>query len=62
MTQDGPYKKYICLLCGWLYDEEFGALEDGLAPGTRWEDVPVNWVCPECGAGKLDFELMEIDE
>ncbi len=62
MTIDRSYKQYICLLCGWLYDEERGAPEEGLAPGTRWEDVPVNWVCPECGAGKLDFELMEIDE
>jgi len=53
-------KKYMCLICGWLYDEELGAPEEGLAPGTRWEDVPPNWTCPECGARKEDFEMIEI--
>ena len=37
-----------------------GLPDDGIAPGTRWEDVPLNWVCPECGAGKEDFELVEV--
>ena len=37
-----------------------GAPEEGLAPGTRWEDVPEYWVCPDCGAGKEDFEMIEI--
>jgi rubredoxin len=53
-------KKYMCLICGWIYDEETGAPEEGIAPGTRWEDVPPNWTCPECGARKEDFELIEI--
>jgi rubredoxin len=53
-------KKYMCLICGWLYDEELGAPEEGLAPGTRWEDVPPNWTCPECGARKEDFEMIEL--
>ena len=53
-------KKYMCLICGWLYDEELGAPEEGIAPGTRWEDVPPNWTCPECGARKEDFEMIEI--
>ncbi len=53
-------KKYMCLICGWIYDEAAGAPEDGLAPGTRWEDVPINWTCPECGARKDDFEMVEI--
>ena len=39
----------MCLICGWIYDEAAGMPEEGIAPGTRWEDVPVNWVCPECG-------------
>ena len=51
---------WMCLICGWIYDEETGVPEEGIAPGTRWEDVPPNWVCPECGARKEDFELMEI--
>lgn len=53
-------KKYMCLICGWIYDEAAGAPEDGLPPGTRWDDVPVNWTCPECGARKDDFEMVEI--
>ncbi len=52
-----PYKAYICLLCGYVYDEEFGDPDSGLAPGTRFEDIPEMWVCPVCGAGKKDFEL-----
>ena len=53
-------KKYMCLICGWIYDEAEGAPEEGIAPGTRWEDVPPNWTCPECGARKEDFEMIEI--
>ena len=52
-------KKYMCLICGWIYDEEVGSPEDGIPPGTRWEDVPPNWTCPECGARKDDFEMVE---
>lgn len=53
-------KKYQCIVCGWIYDEELGCPEDGLAPGTRWEDIPDDWLCPECGMGKDEFEMMEI--
>lgn len=56
-----PYKKYLCLLCGFVYDEEAGWLEDGIAPGTRWEDVPEDWLCPDCGAMKCDFEMIEME-
>ena len=52
-------KKYMCLICGWIYDEVTGAPDEGIAPGTRWEDVPPNWTCPECGARKEDFEMVE---
>ena len=55
-----PYKTYVCQVCGWLYDEAKGDEEEGLAPGTYWEDIPHNWVCPECGARKEDFELVEV--
>jgi rubredoxin len=54
-----PMKKYMCLICGWIYDEATGAPDEGIAPGTRWEDVPPNWTCPECGARKEDFEMIE---
>jgi rubredoxin len=53
-------KKYMCLICGWIYEEAAGAPDEGIAPGTRWEDVPPNWTCPECGARKDDFEMIEI--
>jgi rubredoxin len=54
------YRTYMCLICGFVYSEAAGLPEEGIAPGTRWEDVPVNWSCPECGARKEDFEMMEI--
>ncbi len=53
-------KKWVCLVCGWTYDEAMGWPEDGIAPGTRWEDIPEDWVCPECGVGKEDFEMVEV--
>lgn len=53
-------KTYMCLICGWIYEEEKGWPEDGIAPGTKWEDVPPNWTCPDCGARKDDFEMIEI--
>lgn len=52
------YSRYLCVVCGWIYDEETGDPEAGLAPGTRWEHVPEDWVCPDCGASKDDFELI----
>jgi len=53
-------KTYMCLICGYLYDEETGDLEAGIEPGTRWDDIPESWRCPNCGAGKEDFEMVEI--
>lgn len=52
-------KVWQCRVCGYIYDEAVGDPEHGLAPGTRWEDVPADWTCPECGAGKSDFDRME---
>ena len=40
------FKKWECIVCGWIYDEEKGHPEEGIEPGTRWEDVPQDWVCP----------------
>ena len=48
-------KTYVCTVCGYGYDEEKGIPEAGIAPGTRWEELPEDWVCPLCGAAKRDF-------
>lgn len=53
-------KKWQCIVCGWVYDEAAGDEEHGIAPGTRWADVPDGFVCPECGVAKHDFVMMEI--
>lgn len=53
-------KKYLCLTCGLIYDESQGWPDDGIAPGTKWEDVPSTWLCPDCGASKDDFDMIEI--
>lgn len=55
-----PFKKFVCLQCGFEYDEEKGWPEDGIAPGTRWADIPEDWSCPDCGAAKADFEMVEV--
>ena len=52
-------KKYICDVCGWIYDPEVGDPEGGIAPGTAFEDIPDDWVCPLCGVGKEDFSPVE---
>ncbi|MEX0731383.1 MAG: rubredoxin [Aquisalimonadaceae bacterium] len=54
------YKSWMCVICGWIYEEEEGLPEEGIAPGTRWEDIPASFTCPECGASKDDFEMIEI--
>jgi rubredoxin len=50
----------MCLGCGFLYDEERGWPEEGIAPGTRWDDIPADWRCPDCGTAKAQFEMVEI--
>ncbi len=53
-------KSYMCVVCGFIYEEAKGWPDEGIAPGTRWEDIPENWTCPECGAMKADFEMVEV--
>ena len=53
-------RTWMCLICGWIYDESAGDPEHGIAPGTSWADIPMNWTCPECGARKEDFEMVEL--
>ncbi len=52
-------KKWRCKVCDFLYDEALGLPEEGIPAGTRWEDVPEDWGCPDCGAEKGDFEMEE---
>ena len=53
-------KTYICVVCGFMYSEELGRPEEGIAPGTKWDDVPDSWTCPDCGAEKSDFDMVEV--
>ena len=55
-----PYRTFMCVVCGFIYDEAAGWPADGIAPGTRWEDVPETWTCPDCGVTKSDFEMVEV--
>ena len=48
--------KYVCKVCGWEYDEEAGDTDNGIEPGTKFEDLPGDFVCPLCGVGKDEFE------
>jgi len=52
---ENPMKRYVCSACDYIYDPKRGDPEHGVAPGTAWEDVPEDWVCPECGAAKDAF-------
>jgi rubredoxin len=54
------YKVWACALCAFVYDEETGLPAEGIAPGTRWADVPETWSCPDCSAKKADFDMVEI--
>ena len=49
-------KKYVCVLCGYVYDPAEGDPDNNVAPNTKFEDLPEDWVCPVCGAGKEEFE------
>ncbi|MBP3350551.1 MAG: rubredoxin [Bacteroidaceae bacterium] len=52
-------KKYICDVCGWIYDPAIGDNDGDIAPGVAFEDLPEDWVCPLCGVGKEDFSPVE---
>lgn len=49
-------KKYVCVVCGYVYDPEVGDVDGGVAAGTSFEEIPEDWVCPLCGVGKDQFE------
>ena len=49
-------KQWVCAFCGYIYDEELGCPEEGIPPGTPWDQIPDDWCCPNCSAAKADFE------
>jgi rubredoxin len=51
--------KFMCVVCGFIYDEEAGLPREGIEPGTRWEDLPDTWTCPDCSVTKDDFDMIE---
>ncbi|MCC6917690.1 MAG: rubredoxin [Alphaproteobacteria bacterium] len=55
-----PYRFWQCRTCGYLYSEEAGDPMEGLAPGTRWRDIPDDWICPMCGTPKAEFDMVEV--
>jgi rubredoxin len=57
-NREGSMKTYQCAVCGFIYDEAAGMPEEGIAPGTLWEDIPADWECPDCGVAKADFEMV----
>jgi rubredoxin len=59
--QEGGFlmKKYVCSVCGYVYDPAEGDPEHGIQPGTKFEDLPADWSCPVCGVGKDQFEAQE---
>ncbi|WP_223446258.1 rubredoxin [Pseudomonas sp. BF-R-19] len=54
-------KKWMCVNCGYIYDEANGDPQGGIAPGTPWEEIPSEWICPDCGLSKAEFEMIEIE-
>jgi rubredoxin len=56
MLEKGTLMKYVCSVCGYVYDPEIGEPDLDIAPGTAWEDLPADFACPVCGVGKELFE------
>jgi rubredoxin len=53
-------KQWMCMNCGWIYDQATGDPMGGIPPGTPWEDIPADWKCPDCGAVKAEFDMVEV--
>ena len=60
MNDVAPYRSWMCVVCGFIYVEADGLPDEGIAPGTRWDEIPDDWCCPDCGVTKSDFEMMPI--
>ena len=59
LKEDMYMDKYICNVCGYVYDPEVGDPDAGIEPGTAFEDIPEDWVCPLCGVSKENFEIVQ---
>ena len=57
MTDKPEFRMYRCGACGFVYNERVGLPDEGILPGTKWEDLPADWTCPDCSSAKEDFEL-----
>jgi rubredoxin len=57
---ENTLRKWMCVLCGFIYDERLGMPDEGISAGTAWSDVPSSWSCPDCGVTKVDFEMIDI--
>jgi len=57
-----PMKTLQCATCGLIYSEAEGLPEEGFPPGTAWDDIPEDWLCPDCGMAKSDFHMLEISD
>jgi rubredoxin len=57
MNMPVPFRRFTCQICGHVYDEELGDPAAGILPGTRWDNVPESWCCPDCQVTKADFSL-----
>jgi rubredoxin len=55
-----PFKTWQCGTCGFIYEEAVGLPEEGFPAGTRWADIPSDWVCPDCSMSKAQFEMVEV--
>lgn len=55
-------KVWRCLVCGFVYSEKDGLPDEGIAPGTSWDAIPDDWVCPDCGSSKAQFHMVELEE
>lgn len=57
----GELRRWQCFFCGVIYDEALGWPEEGICAGTRWAEVLEDWICPDCGAAKADFQMIELE-
>ena len=60
--KENKMNNFVCVLCGYVYRPKFGDEENGIEPGTDFDDLHEDWTCPLCGAGKEDFEPTDIDD
>ena len=59
---DPANQRYMCTSCGFIYDPADGDPDGGIAPGTKWEEIPDDWHCPDCGLSKSEFEMEPMHE